>query len=58
MRDKLIHGYDMVDLDQFWQTVIEDVPDLLSSIVLFYRGMNKVEAGAKKCFLALLRFNN
>jgi len=32
MRDKLIHGYDMVALNQVWQTVIEDVPDLLSSI--------------------------
>ena len=30
MRDKLIHGYDMVDLEQVWQTAAEDVPDLLS----------------------------
>lgn len=27
MRDKLIHGYDMVDLEQVKQTVIQDVPD-------------------------------
>jgi len=32
MRDKLIHGYDIVDLEQVWQTVIEDVPELLSLI--------------------------
>ena len=32
MRDKLIHGYDMVDLELVWQTVDNDVPALLSSI--------------------------
>ena len=32
MRDKLIHGYDIVDMEQVWQTVIEDVPELLSLI--------------------------
>lgn len=30
MRDNLIHGYDIVDLEQVWQTAIEDVPELLS----------------------------
>jgi uncharacterized protein with HEPN domain len=30
MRDKLIHGYDIVDLDQVWKTADADVPDLLS----------------------------
>ena len=30
MRDKLIHGYDIVDLEQVWQTAAEDVPELLS----------------------------
>ncbi len=30
MRDKLIHGYDIVDLEQVWQTAVEDVPELLS----------------------------
>ncbi|MFZ0135332.1 MAG: HepT-like ribonuclease domain-containing protein [Desulfobacterales bacterium] len=29
MRDKLIHGYDVVDLDQVWQTAVKDVPELL-----------------------------
>ncbi len=32
MRDKLIHGYDIVDLEQVWQTAVEDVPELLSLI--------------------------
>ena len=30
MRDKLIHGYDIVDLDEVWKTANADVPDLLS----------------------------
>ena len=29
MRDKLIHGYDIVDLDEVWRTAVADVPDLL-----------------------------
>ena len=29
MRDKLIHGYDIVDLEEVWQTANRDVPDLL-----------------------------
>jgi uncharacterized protein with HEPN domain len=29
MRDKLIHGYDIVDLEQVWKTANHDVPDLL-----------------------------
>lgn len=32
MRDKLIHGYDIVDLDEVWRTALVDVPDLLSLI--------------------------
>jgi uncharacterized protein with HEPN domain len=30
MRDKLIHGYDIVDLDEVWKTADTDVPELLS----------------------------
>jgi uncharacterized protein with HEPN domain len=30
MRDKLIHGYDIVDLDEVWKTANADVPVLLS----------------------------
>jgi uncharacterized protein with HEPN domain len=26
MRDRLIHGYDTVDLDVLWKTVTEDLP--------------------------------
>lgn len=32
MRDTLIHGYDIVDLDQVWKTADSDVPDLLALI--------------------------
>jgi uncharacterized protein with HEPN domain len=32
MRDKLIHGYDIVDLDEVWKTAEVDVPGLLSLI--------------------------
>ncbi|MEW6092988.1 MAG: DUF86 domain-containing protein [Chloroflexota bacterium] len=32
MRDKLIHGYDIVDLEEVWRTAEIDVPDLLSQI--------------------------
>ncbi|MDE3089880.1 MAG: DUF86 domain-containing protein [Chloroflexota bacterium] len=29
MRDHLIHGYDVVDWDEVWNTATRDVPDLL-----------------------------
>ena len=29
MRDKLIHSYDIVDLEEVWQTANRDVPELL-----------------------------
>jgi uncharacterized protein with HEPN domain len=32
MRDKLIHVYNEVDLDEVWRTVERDVPDLLGRI--------------------------
>ncbi len=32
MRDKLIHGYDIVDLDRVWKTTQKDVPELLTLI--------------------------
>ncbi len=32
MRDKLIHGYDIVDVEEVWKTAETDVPDLLSSL--------------------------
>src|SRR5262245_28015713 len=30
MRNRLIHGYDAVDLDIVWQTVTEELPSLIS----------------------------
>jgi uncharacterized protein with HEPN domain len=32
MRDKLIHGYDIVDLNEVWKTADTDVPELLRLI--------------------------
>lgn len=35
MRDHLIHGYDVVDWDEVWQTATRDVPDLLNKLETF-----------------------
>jgi uncharacterized protein with HEPN domain len=32
MRDKLIHGYDAVDLEEVWKTAVADVPALAAAI--------------------------
>jgi uncharacterized protein with HEPN domain len=32
MRDRLIHGYFDVDLDVVWETVIEDLPPLITHL--------------------------
>jgi uncharacterized protein with HEPN domain len=32
MRDHLIHGYDVVDLDEVWNTATRDVPEVLVKI--------------------------
>jgi uncharacterized protein with HEPN domain len=32
MRDVLIHGYDIVDLDEVWKTVNVDVPQVLPAL--------------------------
>jgi len=32
MRNMVIHGYDVVDLDVLWKTVEEDVPDLIKKL--------------------------
>src|SRR5437016_2368116 len=32
MRDRLIHHYDPVDLDEVWKTVTTDLPDLLVAL--------------------------
>ena len=32
MRNMLIHGYDVVDLDILWKTMEEDIPDLIRNL--------------------------
>ena len=32
MRDRLIHGYDSVDLDELWKTASADIPALLEQV--------------------------
>jgi uncharacterized protein with HEPN domain len=32
MRNRLIHGYDFVDYDILWQTLIEDLPVLIRAL--------------------------
>ena len=32
MRHRLIHGYDLLDLDILWQTVEEDLPELVEQL--------------------------
>ena len=32
MRNRLIHGYDFVDYDILWQTVVEDLPGLVVAL--------------------------
>ena len=32
MRNRLIHGYDVIDLDVLWQTITEDLPPLVREL--------------------------
>ena len=32
MRDRLIHGYDSVDIDELWKTSTEDIPVLMEQV--------------------------
>lgn len=32
MRNRLIHGYDSVDHDTLWDTIIYDLPSLLTAV--------------------------
>lgn len=32
MRDKLIHGYDSVDINEVWKTTSRDIPELLNQL--------------------------
>ena len=33
MRDHLIHRYDIVDLDEVWNTATRDIPDVLTQLI-------------------------
>lgn len=33
MRDHLIHGYDIVDMEEVWRTATVDVPSLLTALI-------------------------
>jgi uncharacterized protein with HEPN domain len=32
MRNRLIHGYDLVDFEILWRTVVEDLPPLIVAL--------------------------
>jgi len=32
MRNRLVHGYDAVDLDVLWDTIIDDLPPLIAEL--------------------------
>jgi uncharacterized protein with HEPN domain len=32
MRNRLIHGYDSIDFDILWQTLVEDLPPLIAAL--------------------------
>jgi uncharacterized protein with HEPN domain len=32
MRNRLIHGYDLVDFEILWQTVVVDLPALIDAL--------------------------
>jgi uncharacterized protein with HEPN domain len=32
MRNRLIHGYDLVDFEILWRTVVEDLPPLIDAL--------------------------
>lgn len=32
MRNRLIHGYDAIDLDVLWDTIIDDLPPLIDEL--------------------------
>jgi uncharacterized protein with HEPN domain len=32
MRNRLVHGYDMIDLDVLWDTIQDDLPALIGRL--------------------------
>jgi len=45
MRDRLIHGYDSVDLDEVWRTLQEDLPELISIVEPLAPALSPPEPG-------------
>lgn len=39
MRDRLIHGYDVIDLDELWKTSSEDIPVLMEQLKRIQAGL-------------------
>jgi uncharacterized protein with HEPN domain len=39
MRDRLIHGYNDIDVDELWNTAIRDVPTLLAELRKIHAGL-------------------
>ncbi len=37
LRNRLIHGYDSVDMDVLWEILTEDIPALISSLEAIYK---------------------
>ena len=32
MRNRLVHGYDVIDLDVLWDTITDDLPPLIAAL--------------------------
>ena len=32
MRNRLVHGYDVIDFDLLWDTIIDDLPPLIATL--------------------------
>jgi uncharacterized protein with HEPN domain len=32
LRNRLVHGYDEVDLDRVWQIIVDDIPPLIAAL--------------------------
>jgi uncharacterized protein with HEPN domain len=42
MRNRLIHGYDSIDFDILWQTLVEDLPPLIAALAKIPSSRNEV----------------
>ena len=43
MRNRLIHGYDFLDLDILWQTVVQDFPPLIAELAKIVPPQDKLK---------------